>query len=180
MSKEAIEKLKQQLGEGVASTHAHRGDDTAVVAADRILEACRWLRDHRELRFNMLSDMTAVDHLPRSPRFEVVYNLYSLPRHDRVRLKVQLELEDPEGNPEVDSVSEVWPNANWLEREVWDMYGIRFRGHPDLRRILMYEEFVGHPLRKDYPKEKRQPLARRPEDEITHVLARRGKARSLV
>jgi NADH-quinone oxidoreductase subunit C len=180
MSREAIERLEQRLGDGVLAIHDFRGDDTALVDPGRIVEACRFLRDDDELQFTMLSDMTAVDYLPRSPRFEVVYNLYSLPRKDRVRLKVQLHAEDPDEHPELDSLCELWPIADWLEREIWDMYGIRFRGHPDLRRILMYEEFVGHPLRKDYPKEKRQPLARRPETEIAHVTARRGKARSLL
>jgi NADH-quinone oxidoreductase subunit C len=102
----------------------------------------------------MLSDVTAVDLLPRAPRFEVVYHLYSVARNHRVRVKAPV----PEDDPELHSVEALYASANWMEREVWDMYGIRFAGHPDLRRLLLYEEFEGHPLRKDYAKEKRQPL----------------------
>jgi NADH-quinone oxidoreductase subunit C len=102
----------------------------------------------------MLVDLTAVDYLGETPRFEVVYHLLSLKHNHRVRIKARVL----ESAPEIDTVISVWPAAGWMEREVWDLYGIRFRGHPDLRRILLYEEFEGHPLRKDYPKEKRQPL----------------------
>ena len=181
MSKEALELLAEHLGDGVLETHAHRGDDTAVVQASVLVDACRWLRDHQTLRFDMLCDMTAVDYLPREPRFEVVYHLLSVQSHKRLRLKVELSDRDHDGNPiatpEMDTLSGVYPIADWLEREIWDMYGIRFRGHPDPRRILLYEEFVGHPLRKDYPKDKAQPLVRRPENEIAEVLARKGEGR---
>ena len=103
----------------------------------------------------MLSDLCAVDYLGETPRFEVVYHLYSLDKNHRLRIKARV----PEDDCEIDTLVEVWPTANWLEREVWDLYGIRFRGHPDPRRLLLYEEFEGHPLRKDYAKERRQPLA---------------------
>jgi NADH-quinone oxidoreductase subunit C len=99
-------------------------------------------------------DITAVDHLGRKPRFDVIYHLLSVPSKRRLRIKVQVE----DGESTVDSLTSLWGDANWLEREVWDMFGIRFSGHPDLRRILLYEEFQGHPLRKDYPIRKRQPL----------------------
>src|SRR5206468_1510138 len=99
-------------------------------------------------------DETAVDYLGQTPRFEVVCHLVSLTHGRRLRVKIQV----PEEDPVVPSLVPLWKSANWMEREVWDMYGIRFSGHPDLRRILMYEEFVGHPLRKDYPVNKRQPL----------------------
>jgi NADH-quinone oxidoreductase subunit C len=102
----------------------------------------------------MLVDLTAVDYLGEKPRFELVYHLLSLEHNHRVRIKARVD----EASPEIDTTVPLWAAANWMEREVWDMYGIRFRGHPDLRRILLYEEFEGHPLRKDYPKEKRQPL----------------------
>jgi NADH-quinone oxidoreductase subunit C len=95
-----------------------------------------------------------VDWLGQEPRFEVVHHLYSVKRNHRVRVKARV----PEPLCEIDSVAGVYPSANWMEREVFDLYGVRFRGHPDLRRILLYEGFDGHPLRKDYPKEKRQPL----------------------
>jgi NADH-quinone oxidoreductase subunit C len=112
------------------------------------------LRDTPGLDFEMLVDLTCVDWLGENPRFEMVYHLYSVERNQRVRVKARV----PEAAPEIDSVTGVYASANWMEREVFDLYGVRFRGHPDLRRILLYEGFDGHPLRKDYPKEKRQPL----------------------
>lgn len=112
------------------------------------------LRDNQKFFFNMLIDITAVDWMDkRSPRFEVVYQLLSLTHMHRLCVKVSVE----ESKAEVDTVSDLWPAANFLEREVWDMFGIAFKGHPDLRRILLYDEFVGHPLRKDYPIQKKQP-----------------------
>lgn len=149
-----LERLVGELAGAVAACHHRLGDDTAVVEPDRLLEVMRFLRDDPELGFDMLMDVTAVDYLGREPRFEMVYHLYSLEKNHRLRVKAAV----PEDSCEIDSVLEIWPSANWLEREVWDMYGIRFRGHPDLRRLLLYEEFEGHPLRKDYPKERRQPL----------------------
>jgi len=95
-----------------------------------------------------------VDYLGEQPRFEMVYHLYSVGRNRRLRVKARV----PEEPAEIDTLTELWSSANWMEREVWDMYGIRFKGHPNLRRLLLYEEFEGHPLRKDYPKERRQPL----------------------
>jgi NADH-quinone oxidoreductase subunit C len=140
--------------EAVVSTHARLGDATAVVRDFYLLEVMRFLRDDRELAFDMLSDVCAVDYLPRVPRFEVVYHLYSLAKNHRLRIKVLVDGRDPC----VPSVTPLWLSGNWMEREVFDLYGIRFEGHPDLRRILLYDEFEGHPLRKDYPKERRQPL----------------------
>jgi NADH-quinone oxidoreductase subunit C len=107
----------------------------------------------------MLMDLTAVDYLTYpgredTPRFEVVYHLYSVPHNHRVRIKAGVE----EDAPVVPTAVPLWPIANWLEREVWDMYGLRFAEHPDLRRLLLYEQFEGHPLRKDYPVTRRQPL----------------------
>jgi NADH-quinone oxidoreductase subunit C len=126
----------------------------ALVDAASIVPILRLLRDDDALRFEMLSDVCAVDYLGESERFEVVYHLYSITHNHRVRIKARV----PEDPCQIDSVVELWPAANWMEREVWDLYGVRFRNHPDLRRILLYEEFEGFPLRKDYPKEKRQPL----------------------
>ena len=102
----------------------------------------------------MLTDLTCVDYLGETPRFEMVYHLYSLAKNHRLRIKARV----PEDPCEIDTLCPLWPSANWMEREVWDLYGVRFTGHPDLRRLLLYEEFQGHPLRKDYPKERRQPL----------------------
>ena len=138
----------------VQETHARLGDATAVVERGRILDVLRLLRDDPELSFEMLTDLTCVDYLGEEPRFEVVYHLYSVAKNHRVRLKARVS----EASPELPSAVPLWASADWMEREVWDLYGVRFRGHPDLRRILLYDGFEGHPLRKDYPKEKRQPL----------------------
>ena len=155
-------------GASVFSPEAARGQ--AVVLAERADVTCVLgaLRDHPDLAFDMLMDVTAVDYLGRTPRFEVVYQLYSLAHQHRLRVKVPV----PEDDPTVPSAASLWKSASWAEREVWDMFGIRFTGHPDLRRILMYEEFEGHPLRKDYPLMRRQPLV--PErDPITRPWPRR-------
>ena len=119
---------------------------TVYVPADRLVETCRALRDTPPLAFNLLIEVTAVDFLPRAPRYEVVYHLVSLSNRLRLRLKVRV----PDGGT-VPTVQEVWPSAGWPEREVWDMFGIVFDGHPDLRRLLMPEDWEGHPQRKDYP-----------------------------
>jgi len=116
----------------------------------------QFLKTDPELQFNILMDLTAVDYLwqDRSPRFDVVYHLFSLPKNYRLRIKAGVDEKDLV----IDSLVPLWPIANWFEREVWDMFGIKFKGHPDLKRILMYKEFQGHPLRKDYPYNQRQPL----------------------
>lgn len=154
-----LARLTERFGAAIAETHAYRGDHTAVVARDALLDVLRWCRDDAALRFDLLSDLTAVDYLrypgrEDGPRFEVVYHLYSVVENHRVRVKVQVDEDDPV----VPTATALWPIANWYEREVWDMFGIRFDGHPDLRRLLLYEEFAGHPLRKDYPVNRRQPL----------------------
>jgi NADH-quinone oxidoreductase subunit C len=125
-----------------------------LVDAARIRDVLRLLRESDGLDFEMLTDLTAVDYLGEELRFEVVYHLYSVQRNHRVRIKARV----PEVPCEIDSVVELYPSANWMEREAFDLYGVRFRGHPDLRRILLYDEFDGYPLRKDYDKERRQPL----------------------
>ena len=154
-----LARLRGRLGDRVVETHNFRGDHTAVVARDGLLDALAFCRDDPDLGFDLLVDVTAVDYLKfpgreDGPRFEVVYHLYSVEHNHRVRLKVRAEEDDPW----VPTATSLWPIANWLEREVWDMFGLRFEGHPDLRRLLLYEEFVGHPLRKDYPMNRRQPL----------------------
>jgi NADH-quinone oxidoreductase subunit C len=148
-----LRKLAERFGDAVVSTHSEFGDDTAVVRREKIVEICTFLRDDPDLRFEFAMDLTGVDYMGETPRFEVVYHLYSMEKKRRVRIKSRLHEEDPT----IDSVSSVWPGMNWYEREAFDMYGIVFRDHPNLKRILMYEGFVGHPLRKDYPKAKRQP-----------------------
>ena len=151
------ETLKEKFGGSVLSTHDFRGDETAAVKKEALVDLMRFLKEDRELDFNILMDLSAVDYLKfgeTRPRFEVVYHLYSLDKNHRLRIKVPVE----EKGPVVPTVTGLWPAADWYEREVWDMFGIRFEGHPNLKRILMYEEFTGHPLRKDYPVNKRQPL----------------------
>ena len=122
-----------------------RGELTLVIRPDGIRPVCEFLKAHRGYRF--LSDVTAVDWYPSEPRFEVVYHLYCHERRERLRLKCRLSAEQPE----IASVVPVWDAANWYEREVFDLFGIRFEGHPHLRRILMPDDWQGHPLRKDYP-----------------------------
>lgn len=155
MAQDVLTALQQRFPNEVIATHAEHGDETAVIKRDRLVEIFTWLQNSDEADMSMLADLTAVDYMgKKTPRFEVVYHLHSLAKGARLRIKVPLE----EGDASLDSIAGVYESANWTEREVWDMYGIRFEGHPDLKRILMYEEFEGHPLRKDYPIRKRQPL----------------------
>ncbi len=146
--------LKERFPEALLETSLPQGDATAVVHPEQLTQIMAFLKDDERLLFNVLVDMTAVDYMGRNPRFDVVYHLLSIPFTRRLRIKVPVE----NGQATVDTVSHIWSSANWLEREVWDMFGIRFKGHPDLRRILLYDEFQGHPLRKDYPIRKRQPM----------------------
>jgi NADH-quinone oxidoreductase subunit C len=150
----------------VLSAVIERGDVILTVSLDQISSVLRQCKESKELDFAMLVDITAVDWMDaREQRFEVVYQLLSVVKRHRVTIKVAVS----EDRPEVPSATLLWNGANFLEREVWDMFGIRFAGHPDLRRILMYDEFVGHPLRKDYPVQGKQPriALRSPEVENT-------------
>lgn len=170
------------------AAHQYRGDDTVTIRPEWIVRVAQSLRDDPAFQMNLLMDLTAVDYstFAQEPqgkgghinagialkqpsdipdahpwsgpatkaRFEVVYHFVSLPLKHRLRVKVPVE----ESKPEIDSISALWGGANWFEREIWDMFGIRFTGHPNLKRILMYAQFEGHPLRKDYPVTQRQPL----------------------
>ena len=182
-----IELVKDRFPDVVSAGHAYRGDETVVLRRESLLKVATFLKEDAASRMNFLMDVTAVDYSafgssptpaffassgvavrpstqipdedpwpgpPGDSRFAVVYHLFSLEHKHRLRLVVPLD----ESDAEVDSLTPLWAGANWLEREVWDMFGVRFRGHPDLKRILMYDEFEGHPLRKDYPVNKRQPL----------------------
>jgi NADH-quinone oxidoreductase subunit C len=131
-----------------------RGQAVVVVPREHIAAALLTLRDHADLQFMQLMDLSCVDYLGRTPRFEVVYQLLSFPLRHRLRVKVALAEDDAV----IPSAVPVWKSADWAEREVFDMFGVRFSGHPNLRRILMYESFEGHPLRKDYQLDRRQPL----------------------
>ena len=155
MSTNYIDMINSQYKEIVIDSHNFREEQTISVKKEAIIELFKFLRDDPKLDFNFLMDLTAVDYLNRKDnRFEVVYHFYSLKHNGRLRVKIPVSEDDCT----IDSVSSLWKTANWYEREVWDLYGIKFKGHPDMRRILLYEEFKGHPLRKDYPINKRQPL----------------------
>ncbi|MGQ9888348.1 MAG: NADH-quinone oxidoreductase subunit C [Aggregatilineales bacterium] len=142
--------LQQALPAALLDTHSFRGETTLIIAREHIVAACRFMRDTPGLVYNFLSDISAVDYYPdynRPERFGVSYHIYSMLYNRRLRLKVFV----PEEEPEVDTVTDVWPAANWLEREIYDMMGITFVGHPDLRRLLMPADWDGHPHRRDYP-----------------------------
>lgn len=145
-------------------THSNFGDDTAVVAAADILVVMKALKEDPVFDFDIFLDATVVDYLGNydlypylkelKTRYEVVYHLYSVSKNHRIRIKAPLS----EDELQINSVTNLWVGADWMEREAYDLYGVIFRGHPNLKRILLYEEFEGHPLRKDYEKTKRQPL----------------------
>jgi NADH-quinone oxidoreductase subunit C len=137
--------LPEGLERFALSSSDRFGELTVEIAPEQLVEACRLLK--RESQFERLSTVTAVDRYPSQPRFEVVYHLQSIARRERLRLKCRLSGD----KPEIDSATAVWRSANWFEREVFDLFGIRFRNHPDLRRIMMPDGWEGHPLRKDYP-----------------------------
>jgi NADH-quinone oxidoreductase subunit C len=192
-----IQALTDRFPAAVRASHAYRGDATIVVQREYLLDIARTLKVDAAFQMNFLIDLTAVDFAvfgkkpspaffassgvavrasqelpdehpwpgpPGPGRFVVVYHFFSLPLKHRLRVEVPVE----ETDAEIDSVTSLWKGADWLEREVWDMFGIRFRGHPNLKRILMYEPFEGHPLRKDYPVNKRQPLIAPDTDVSNH------------
>ena len=143
-----IATLHERLPGAVPRVSYWVGDWTLILDSPRLLDVAHYLRDAPDARFNFLSDVTASDWPVRAKRFDVIYTLYSIPLRHRVRLKIHAA--DGEGVP---TVSGIWPSANWLEREVFDLFGVRFDDHPDLRRILMPDDWQGHPQRKDYPLE---------------------------
>jgi len=145
--------IKEKFANYIIGTHSFRGDDTIIIHKEGLKAIMQFLKEDKRMQFNMLIDITAVDYLNAETRFEVIYHLLSLPLMQRLRVKVPVT----EKNPQVDTITNIWQAANWFEREVWDMFGIKFNGHPNLKRILMYDEFEGHPLRKDYPLKKQQP-----------------------
>ena len=141
----AVAKLKEAFSDSVLEVKEFRGETTVTVKKEQIVAICAFLK--KDLGFNFLTDLCGVDYLGQKPRFMVVYQLYSIGAHQRLRLKAPVE----ESDARIDTVSGVWATANWLERECWDLMGISFNNHPDLRRILMPADWEGHPLRKDYP-----------------------------
>jgi NADH-quinone oxidoreductase subunit C len=158
MSKRVTDLLQTKFGASILETHAQFGDDTVIVEPARWREVALFLRDEPRIAMNMFTDLCGVDYLGmRETRFEVVCHLRSLQHAHRIRIKARVG--DEEGNgAEIDSLVPVWKGANWFERETYDLMGIVFKGHPDLRRILMYPEFTGHPLRRDYPHDRIEPL----------------------
>jgi NADH-quinone oxidoreductase subunit C len=143
-----IAALQAAVPDGITQLSFYVGDWTVIVPAPKLLEVGRFLHDASETSFDFCSDVTASDWPPRAQRFDVVYCLYSTRHRNRVRLKVRAAETDP-----VPSVSGIWPSANWLEREVYDLFGVNFTGHPNRKRILMPDDWQGHPQRKDYPLE---------------------------
>ncbi len=162
MSIAVIDALKQRFLGAILESHSQFGDDTVVVDPDKWFEVARFLKADPRCAMNMFIDITAVDYPDREQRFEIVMHLRSMERGHRIRVKARIG--DPFGEAEeddtvqIDSITPIWQGANWFEREVFDMFGVVFRGHPDLRRILTYPEFKGYPLRKDYPANRIQPL----------------------
>ncbi len=142
-----VEAITSAFPDAIQDVLEFRGEITLVVDSDYIVSVCRFCRDTKGLEYNFLSDVSGVDYYPQEPRFAVSYHLYSMVHNRSLRLKVYL----PGDNPVVSSVTSVYPAANWSEREVYDLFGVYFTDHPDLRRILMPEGWDGHPLRKDYP-----------------------------
>lgn len=149
-----IEKLKERFGADILDSHSEHGDDTIVVSRERVVDVMRALRNEPDFLFEFLIDVTGVDRLGREPRFDIVYHLKSISKGHRLRVKVQIG----EADASVPSMTPLWKSADWLERECYDMFGFDFKGHDDLRRVLLYDSFKGHPLRKDYHVMDRQPI----------------------
>ncbi len=148
--------LTDQFSDDLIGQHSEFDQDTLIIKRRAIKEVCHILKTSRDFNYDFLLDLTVVDFLGhgKTHRFEAVYHLYSMKMNHRLRIKVPISEDDCS----IDSVVSVWDGANWMEREAYDMYGVVFNQHPDLRRILLYKEFVGYPLRKDYLITKRQPL----------------------
>jgi NADH-quinone oxidoreductase subunit C len=153
MAEVLIDYVREEHGDAVLESHSRLGNDTVVVDKDAVPDVIQFLKEDDRCKMNLLRQISCVDYDNRHPRFEVVYVLYSLQHKHMLLVRAPV----PEDACEVPTISHLYRTAGWLEREVWDMYGVTFEGHPDLRRVMMYEEFEGHPLRKDYDKQKGQP-----------------------
>jgi len=141
-----VKNIREKFGQAILDTVIFRAAVSHLIKKDILIEICSFLKEDPALQFNFLSDVVGSDYYPQNPRFEVVYHLYSIPQRHRLRLKVKIEEEEA-----VPSVTSIWKGADWAEREAYDMFGIEFEGHPDLRRIYMPQDWEGFPLRKDYP-----------------------------
>lgn len=153
--KDLIKELQDKFGSSILEVSEQFGDEIVSIVPEAVLDFARFLYA-KPYEYTMLLDLTCVDYIGDNLRFEMVYHFFSMSRNHRLRVKARLA----EKNPEIQSLTPLWKNANWLEREVYDMFGVSFKGHPYMRRIFMYDEFEGHPLRKDYPLRKRQPKIR--------------------
>jgi NADH-quinone oxidoreductase subunit C len=153
--KKILDELRREFPTGVRETSTALGDEVAIIEKTALFPIAAFLREGPG-KFTMLLDLTCVDYAGEAPRFEMVYHLFSFSRNQRLRIKTRLD----ESDLRISSLTSLWKNADWLEREVYDLFGIQFEGHPDLRRLFMYDGFEGHPLRKDYPLRRRQPLIR--------------------
>jgi len=153
--KDVIDGLKAKFGTQILNVSEQFGDEIVSIAPEALFDVAGFLYA-KPYECTMLLDLTCVDYLGDKLRFEMVYHFFSMVRNHRLRVKARL----PEKSPKIQSLTPLWKNANWLEREVYDMFGVTFDGHPYMRRLFMYEEFEGHPLRKDYPLRKRQPKIR--------------------
>ena len=152
----AVSRLKDRFPQSILDVVEFQDETTLLVKREDVLGILRFLKEDEELSFNMLTDLTALDNKGRRPRFQVVYLLYSFRNNDRLRIKAGV----PEEDARIKTVTSLWRAADWLERECYDMFGIVFEGHPDLRRILMWEEYEGWPLRKEHPaREKDKSIA---------------------
>jgi len=155
-----LEKLQQQFASEILSTHQAQGDLTVVIRKDRLHDILRFLKEDPDLSFEMLMDLCGVDNLRlekeggNAPRFEVVYHLYSVTKNHRLRVRIKV----PEEEMTLPTATDLWKSADWAERETHEMFGIVFEGHPNLKKLLLFEGFEGHPLRKDYPIGKRQKI----------------------
>ncbi len=147
MNQTVIEQLKSRFGESAIEANEFRDELTVVVPKEIIVDVCRFLKDDSTQKFDLLADLCGIDMYTPAKRFGVIYNLYSFTSKHRIRLKTFVE----EENPTLPTVSTVWATGNWHERETYDMFGIVFEGHPDLRRMYLPDEFEHHPLRKDFP-----------------------------
>jgi NADH-quinone oxidoreductase subunit C len=157
MAKGLIELITRRFSDRILAAHSNFGDETIVVLSSSWYEIHAWLRDDPEADMQMLVDLTAVDNAARTPRFEVVTHLLSLRLGHRIRVKAQIG-DTPGEAAHIATLTPLWASANWAERECFDLMGLLFTGHPDLRRLMLYPEFIGHPLRKDYPAAFSQPL----------------------
>ena len=180
------ELLQQHLPSGsFEPVQAADGMPTIYVAPERLVETLRALRDTPALRYAFLADIVAVDYIPREPRYEIVYLLGSLgaPGFGETAKRLRVKVRVPGVDPSVPTIISLWPAANWAERELWDMFGIRVDGHPDLRRILMPEDWEGHPMRRDYPVQIKdpvktyEPLQVSEEEFVANIEASRNRSR---